>query len=462
MVRTLRIGNHAASLEWLRGSVTIEALATVLEPSWILEALRSAGRATKRVRALPNDLVVWLVVVLPLFRWMSIRNVLERLAFAINVREGWRPIPRVTSRAITKARDRVGLDPLKALFARLVESLRGTCADAVRWKGRVVRAIDGTTTKVPDSSENREYFGAPGASRGRSGYPQARLLVLIAAFSHIVLAAAWASWSVGEPTMLLDLLSKIQPGAVVLLDRGFYSFRHLHAIVQRPADFVTRLKTGRCAMSITSKKRIGVNDWLGCVRCPLDLRRRHPHLPEAMPVRLIRYQRRGFRTSHIVTSLLDPGLYPAAEVVALYHDRWEVEMAYDEIKTHLVAQMVTFRSRLPERVLQEGYGILIAYNILRALMARAAEQASVEPIALSFVDCLARVRDHVTIMALSHGSRLPALYDALLAEMSFCHLPPRRNRTNPRAVKVKMSSYALKVYPGSKPLDICRPKHLVA
>ena len=432
-----RFGSALSSLERHVGAFSVEALAGVLRPAWVEEALRETGRASRRIRALPADLVVWLLVAMGVWRGSGIRNVLFRLGTGVRRSLRWKGGQAPPSNAVTKARDRLGVEPVQHLFGRLCDSLRDEFAAVHAWKGMALLAVDGTTLKMPDSPRNRAHFGAPGAGRGRSAFPQMRVVVMMAAVTHVVLAAAMAPCTVGESTLARALFAQAKPGMLLLLDRGFINYGVLWDLQRRGVHFVVRAKR---TVRLRRRKSLGAGGALAEVLFGRTFRRLHRGLPAAMPVRVVTYRVPGFRPVRLLTSLLDAAAFPAHEIAARYRDRWEIELGYDEIKTHLSGVDVPLRSAAPERVLQEAYGLLLAYDVVRALMARAAGAAGIDPRRLSFTDALERLRHLVLLMALVPGRVLPSLYAGFLLELACCVLPPRRQRRYPRAVKVTMNS----------------------
>lgn len=433
-------GAQLSHLERHVSNFTIEALADVLEPAWIDEALAAAGRASRRVRALPADLMVWVLVGMGLWRDMGIRKVLAELRVGLRRALRWRDGQPPASNAITKARDRLGAEVPRHLVLRVADAVRTQFAPLDTWRGLALAAIDGTTLRMSDSPRNRAHYGAPGSSRGRSAFPQLRLVALMSAVTHMVLAFTTGPCRSGEAPMAKSLLSQLKAGTLLLLDRGFLDYGLLFDVRARDSHFVARAKR---RLHLRRRKGLGSRDYLADAVLPRLLRAQRPDLPERMRVRVVSYQVPGFPPVRLLTSLLDPNLYPAHEIVARYRDRWEIELGYDEIKTHLADARIPMRSATPERVLQEVHGLLLAYNAVRALMARTAAAAGVEPRRLSFTDVLARVRQAVTVMALTPGTLLPKAYELLLEDLGRCRLPPRRDRHYPREVKAKMSSYPL-------------------
>jgi hypothetical protein len=440
------IGKVGPWLERHSSHFTVEALAKELDPAWVDEALRVCGRETVRERDLPAEFTVWLVILLGLYRKLSYVNVLEKLRDTWWCRERWREerVPRSTS--VSEARDRVGAEVLGCLFERAAERWAATTRGLVKW-GRRVLAVDGTTYKVQDTPRNARHWKRPKASRGRSGYPQIRAVHLVDVGTRLVLGLALGPYLSGEVTLARRLVAGLRAGTLVLLDRNFQAYDLLWDIRQRRADFIVRVKrNARCRVL----KVFGRGDRLIEVDLPRYYRRKRPDLPRTWKLREITYRPKGSgETIRIWTSLLNPRAYPKEELAELYHGRWGVETATDEVKTHLseaatVSRPPHLRSKTPERVRQELYGMLLAYNVVRLLMVRAAGPAKLEPCRLSFVACLERVREAVREMMWMETERLPARYRRLLGALLRIIVPLRPSRKYPRAVKVKMSGYPLK------------------
>lgn len=419
--------------------VELAALARVLPASLIRDVLVEAGRQGKRQRKLPPELVVWLVVGLGLFRGLSVQNVLQRVVVGLGDLLGWgfAELPHKTS--ISQARDRVGWEVLRTIFQRLAAHLAGVHETATTWRGLLVYVLDGTCFRVPDTPDNDAAFGRPGTTRGgKSGFPQIRVVLLVAAWTHVIVDAVVGPYTCSEGRLTAHLLPRLKAGCLILLDRAYYTFVWPARLVARGDHFAVRAKRGRCALKARKRRRLGPGDCLGELRRPENAR--DADLPDALAVRLITCYRKGYRPIVVMTSLLDPKQYPAREIALLYVDRWEAELSYRELKTYMIAEQVTFRSKKPRRILQEVYGLLIAYNCMRALMCEAAEEAGVRPIELGFTDCLERLR-WILAAAGSPGS----VHAQLVAAFALCRLPPRRvGRKCDRAVKIKMSSWPRK------------------
>lgn len=448
-----RIGRIARSLE-RRDDFAVEALSRLLPNQWILEALAAAERETKRIRLLPNVLVVWFVILLGVHRRLSYANLLERLAAGWWSLGLWRADGAPTTSAATKARDRLGPEPLRLLHRRSAREWVAT-AQPVLVYGRRVYAMDGCTMKVADTPANREHFGLPGSSRGRAGYPQMRTVLLLDLAARIVTAERHGPFRMGEIDLARQMLADVELGSLLLLDRNFLSYDLLWDLRRdRASDFVLRLrKTFQQARVV---HRIASGDEIVEVLLPRNYRRERPDMPRSWLLRRVTSRIPGSkkRTIMLLTSILDAAI-SAEELVRLYRCRWEQETAADEIKTHLcscatVNVPVVFRSRTPERIEQELYGLLLAYNAVRKLMCDAASAACLPPERLSFTAALERTREAVQDMSRMPTQQLPARYKQLLQAVTRIVVPERPGRRFPRAIKIKMSKYPLKTY-GRRP-----------
>jgi hypothetical protein len=419
-----------------RSQFELQALAEVLPLSLVRSSLLEAGKADRRVRKLPLDLVAWLLVGMGLFRGLSIEAVLQRVVTALGGVATWgmAECPHATS--IARARDRLG-NAIATIFRNLADLLVRESAALDMWRGFRVLVMDGTTFKTPDTRANRSAFGKPGVSRGgSSGFPQMRALLLVGVWTHVVVDAVWSPYREGELRLAERLLDRLKPGTLLLLDRAFHCFVWPARFFEHQVPWVMRAKSGQCVATPKKVRRLGPGDWLCTLQGNATTRRTWAHLPQRVPLRMITRRRKGFRPTTILTSLVCETTYPADDVFALYQDRWEAELAYRELKVYLVDEAVPFRSHTPARVEQELYGLLIAYNCTRALMCRAATVAGVRPVALSFTECL----EHLRLAVMLRTDQ-----DGLIDAMSRSLLTTRRiGRSCPRAVKVKFSKWPRK------------------
>jgi hypothetical protein len=270
---------------------------------------------------------------------------------------------------------------------------------------------------------------------------------MVGVYTHIIRAIAMGPYKrrnprerVGEVALTRGgLVPQMKAGELGVFDRGFYQHDLLADLQRKGVDFVVRVKTGKTQQKPKKLKKLGAGDWLVTLPVPKS-RRSKDDCKRLRNLRMITYQHKGFQPVTLLTTLTDLETYPRKEIVKLYHTRWEVELAFRELKTHMVVKPVTFRSKTPERVLQEAYGLLIAYNCVRSLMAEAAP-ANTQPRALSFKRCLEATR-----FAIDRAPGRPLAADLprllLVAHLARLKLPLRRSkRRYPRRTKAPLSPY---------------------
>jgi len=248
-------------------------------------------------------------------------------------------------------------------------------------------------------------------------------------------------FAVGEQTLAGDLWSAIPENSLTILDRGFHCANTLLDLSSR----VNRHWLIRAKRNLRKRvlKKFGRGDFLIEMIISPQAKQRDPRLPNTWQARAITYQRKGFRPQLLLTSLADPERYPASEIAALYHERWELELGYDEIKTSLLDRREALRSKTPCGVRQELWGLFLAYNLVRLEMERAADEAGIEPTRISFVGALRFICDEWLWCAVALPGAIPRHLRDLRQSLVGMILPPRRSaRSYPRAVKRKMSSYA--------------------
>lgn len=419
-----------------------------IDPAWIEEALLTTGTASVRRRRLPADQVVWLVVGMALLRNESIERVVAMLGLALPSSSGG----TAAKSGIARARQRLGEEPLEYLFAFTAEHWATQSATRHHWRGLALYCMDGTTLRVPDSPENWAAFGGQcgNGKRGGSAYPMVRLVALMALRSHLLYSLSFGDYATGEVTLAEDCWPVVPSNSLTIVDRGFMVAHQLTRL-QRGAENMHWLTRAKKTTRLRTIEKLGPSDRLVEIRLSDSTRRAHPELPAVWQARAITYRRKGFRSSTLLTSLCDARRYPADEIVALYHERWDHEIGYDEVKTHLLDRQEAIRSRTPDGVRQEIWGIALAYNLVRLEMERAADEAGVEPNRISFVNALALIRNAWLAWStppLAPG-RIPQGLVELRRYLKLLVLPPRRpERSYPRAVKIKMSAYNRKAPKG--------------
>jgi hypothetical protein len=409
-----------------------------LDAAWIEEALAATGTATVRRRRLPVEEVVWVVLGMALFRDRPIEDVVSKLDLALPGGGG-----TVARSSVSEARGRLGSEPMKWLFERSASQWAEASATAHRWRGLALYGIDGSSLRVPDTPENREHFGGQSGRKGsESGYPMARIVALMVLRSHL-LAGVWFGPYGGthelEPAK--ELRTAIPDNSLTVLDRGFLAAPMLIGIATggQNRHWLTRARSSNKWRVV---RRLSRGDEIIEMDVSRHARGQDPSLPRTWTMRAIRYQRKGFRPQTLLTSLLDAKRYPAEEIIALYHERWELELGYDELKTELLDREEAIRSRTREGVEQELWGILLAYNLVRLEMERVAKTAKVEPTRISFVESLRLIRDEWAWLSVTSPGAIPKRLASMRANIKRYILPPRRpKRVYPRAVKIKMSNY---------------------
>jgi len=411
-----------------------------LDPDWIDDALEATGTATIRKRRLPAEQVIWLVIGMCLFRDLSLKELVATLDLALPGSRGVRVAPS----SIVQARQRLGDEPLRWLFERLASAWGHASARKHAWRGLALYGADGTTVRVPDSDENRAHFGGQDTRWGStSGYPLVRMVTLMALRSHILAGASFGPYSSGEHTYANDLWPLIPDDSLTMVDRGFLAARVLIGLERSGTNrnWLTRA-TARTKMKRI--QRLGDGDEIVELTVSREARAKDESLPKTWQVRAIKYRRRGFKPQTLLTSLLDAKRYPASEIVAIYHERWEIELGYNEVKRVMLAREESTRSKSPRGVAQELWGLGIAYNLVRFEAERVADDAGVPPIRISFVAALNFIETALRTWGTESAGRLPERLQKLREDISHFILPPRRERSYPRAVKIKMSNYARK------------------
>lgn len=422
----------------------LEGLKQHLNPDWIEEALAASGTVTLRKRRLPAEQVIWMCIGMGLIRNAPIEHIVDKLELALPDKKG----TLVAKSTITQARQRVGEEPMAYLFTVTAAEWATRSADAHRWRGLALYGLDGSTLRVADSPENRAAFGGQkaGGGRGDSGYPQVRVVAMMALRSHVLSGFRFADYHTGETTLARDIWNEVPEESLVIVDRNFLVKKDLiHLETSGNRHWLTRTKTNT---KWAIREKLGKDDYL------VEWDVQGPGLPTTWTLRAIHYKKKGFPRTTLLTSLLDAEKYPAKELIELYHERWETEIGYDELKTHMLDRQESIRSKTPAGVRQELWGIALAYNLVRVEMERVAKEADVPPTRVSFVASLRWILDEfhtLSLRSMTPGA-VPASLRRLRQRLKRMILPPRRERTYPRAVKVKMSNY-----PRKRP-SVSRPK----
>ena len=364
--------------------ISAGVLASVCPRALIEEVLAETGRASQRERRLPAAAVVYYVMALALWREAPLEEVLRVVCEGLQWLGGDQASAVQASKsAISQARSRLGPEVMRQLAERVLRPLATPGAPGAWYRGLRVMALDGSCMDVADEVANARFFGYPGASRGHSAFPQARVLGLVECGTHAVVAAGIAPYRHSEQAMAAQLLQrpKLRADMLVLADRNFYGFKLWQKACASGAKLAWRVKSN---LKLPVQQMLPDGSYLSAVFDSDDKRRR-----SGQTVRVIDYALQGSaaptqKRYRLVTNLLDPAVAPALELAALYHERWEIEGVFDELKTHLRANSTVLRSKTPELVQQELWGLLLAHFAIRQLMAQAAWPRGLDPDRLSF------------------------------------------------------------------------------
>jgi hypothetical protein len=441
---------------WESGS-GLKMLGSEMDAGWVQDALESTGTCSIRRRKLPAEHVVWLVVGMALFRDRPILAVVNHLGLVCGADDEGRA--QVVASAIPKARRRVGEAPLRALFQTTGRHWGHELAASCPWRGLSVYAMDGSCLSVQDTAENREAFAGPKGVKQQAGYPKLRLVTLMSTRGHIVVDAAFGPYTgkgTGEMTLSDALWDEVPDNSLLMVDRGFLSYHRFWRFQTRGEErhWLTRMKSRQ---QFEVVEEIGPGDYLAMLTIASGTREHHPELPEELPVRVLHYQVGDNPPQKLMTSLLDADRWPADEVIKMYHERWEIELGYRELKTQMLDRREALRSKGPESVRQEVWGILVAYNLVRRRMGYAAERVKESPNRMSFGMSLMLIKAFCVFAAWYDAPRDAQRALAQLdTDLEAALLPPRRRRPPyPRVAKPKMCSYKRR---GARPFKTRRPK----
>lgn len=367
--------------------ISAGVLANVCPRTLIEEVLADTGKASQRERLLPAPAVVYCVMALALWREAPLEEVLRVVCEGLHWLGGADGgAVQASKSAISQARTRLGSKVMRQLAERVLRPLAPPGAPGAWYRGLRVMALDGSCMDVADEAANAEHFGYPGASRGDSAFPQARLLGLVECGTHVVVAAEVAPYSHSEQAMAEQLLpAKLAPDMLVLADRNFYGFKLWQLACTSGAKLAWRVKAN---LKLPVQQQLPDGSYLSTV---FDSGDRHQCAGQV--VRVIDYTLKDSATVpqdsyRLVTNILEPADAPALELAALYHERWEIEGVFDEFKTHLRANSTVLRSKTPELVQQELWGLLLAHFAIRQLMAQAAWPRGIDPDRLSFTHAM--------------------------------------------------------------------------
>lgn len=412
------------------------ALKRIISKSAIAKVLKRTGVGRRKCRRLPRWFVVWLVIALGLFCPDSYRQVFRWLhRFP---KKGGTP-GRST---ICEARQSVGVAPLRLLAEEVIELQGRPETPHAFYAGMRLMAVDGFVVNVFDSPANERAFGRPGNQRSAGAFPQARVLSLCETGTHVLWKSLIKPYRRGEASMAHYLVGFLQENMLLMWDRVFLGYALVQKVRQRGAHLLARAKTN---LIFTPTKQLPDGSFLA----KMYASQRHRDRDEGgIVVRIIEYtladpNRPGAGEKHrLLTTLLSAREHPAQRLIVLYHERWEEELAFDELKTHQREKRV-LRSETPAGVVQEIYGLLLGHYVIRKLICAAADFVGIAPRELSFVNTLKILRCRLPECPRNERG-LDLWWRNLVREVAAERLEPRRNRVNPRVVKITQSKWPKK------------------
>jgi hypothetical protein len=437
-------------------TVSDECSLTVFDAIGLKEMIKLALDRTqsweKKKCALRAPLMMTLILSMALNRHLSIYDVFKKIVRGLRMRARRRGVSlqSVTEEAVYHARVRLGIEPVKVLFELTAEKI-----DSNYWfHGLRTNAIDGFFLTTPDTEANEEFFHKPECPNGEAAFPQLKGVALVDTENRGMRALVVGPYYMAEQGAAEELLKHLGTGDFLVIDRGLPSYGLFSQCNAADVRFMARIPSGWYP---EPEKKLGPGDQLVRIHAlvpakPEECRQwNQKNKTEYMTVRMIEYTFKSTgETIRLLTDLLDPKEFPAIELAMFYHERWEIELVYDEFKTHLETVLhgstrTIFRSKTPDGVLQEVYGMAAVYNMIRITMAQAARRVQVSPDEISFVGTLNQLRDAELEFAAADSAAIPLLRRQLLRDIGEDRVDrPRRKRVNPRVVKTPLSKFPRK------------------
>jgi hypothetical protein len=371
--------------------ISLGVVAKAFPVETVRQVLAATGKNSLRERDLPAPVVVYYVIALALYMQSSYREVLRCLLEGVS----WLADPSAKMRvagksAISQARTRLGWEALRRLYEQVAQPLAKPSTRGAWYRQWRIVSLDGSTLDVADETANAEAFGRPSGGRGEGAFPQLRFAALLENGTHVLFGGQMAAYATSEIALAQAVLPSLRAGMVCLADRGFFGYALWKQATATGAMLVWRLKKDA---RLACQTRLPDGSFLSRIYASPKDRRRGTN---ALVVRVIEYRLEGVQGAEpeyrLVTSLLDPDQAPAVELAALYHDRWEIETTFDELKTHLRGARMILRSKTPELVRQEFYGLLLAHFAVRGLMHEAALKSDQDPDRMSFLHAVRVIR----------------------------------------------------------------------
>ena len=396
--------------------ISLGVIARFFPVQKIHEVLEETKRASVRERDLPAHVVVYYVIALALYMRSSYREVLRCLLEGVQ----WLLDPsskvKVAGKSgISQARSRLGAEPLKKLYDAVATPIAEKRTKGAWYRQWRIVSLDGSTLDVADTADNDQAFGRPGSSRGSSAFPKIRFVALLENGTHVLWGAHMDRYATDELTLAEKVIPSLRPGMLCMADRFFPGYKLWRMAAKTGADLLWRVRQNA---RLEVEKRLPDGSYLSRIYASAKNRRKKRN---GIVVRVIEYRLKDVADAEpmyrLTTTILDHEKAPAKELAALYHERWEIETTLDELKTHLRGAQIVLRSKTPELVRQEFFGLLMAHFAIRGLMHEAALKVDEDPDRLSFVHSVHVVQRRIA----RYGAISPS------AEKSSTPSDPRRN-----------------------------------
>ncbi|MCV2886696.1 IS4 family transposase [Aestuariibacter sp. AA17] len=417
---------------------SLDKFLSLLDPDIVEQAFEVSGVATLRRRRLPLEAVVLLVIGMSLYRNETVWDIASKLDISLPGKK-----LLVAPSALVQARQRLGYEAVRQVFEALSQRTFET-KSFEQWCGLNLLAVDGVVYRAQDTHENIEAFGCEKNVHGESPYPQIRMCCLMEVSSHLLLASEFDARHVGEMKLAERLLKHVPANSLTLFDRGYYSLGLLN-LWHQSADNAHWMLPARKDLQYEVIHQLSEHDAVVTLPTSPQARKKFCDLPDKITARLTSYQVNG-KQYRVLSSLTDPLRYPYDELTEVYTQRWEIELGFKEMKQGLHQAKHALRSKKPDMVKQELWGLLLAYNLVRMVMIDATEDTpDLTPTRLSFTLSMRQVVTFFITVTTRSASKLPEHYAYLLDTLRLCVLPDKRpDRVYPRAVRAKPSKYPKK------------------
>lgn len=411
------------------------SLSDLIPADLIRQALTLTDTVTLRKRKLPLESMIWLVVGMsvfcnrPMTEIVNLMDIVDRTGTPFTARS-----------SVIQRRKTLGEAAVRELFD-ITQRHWNQQANHPQWHGLNLFAVDGVVWRTPDTPENRAAFSKSRNQNGESGYPQVRMVCLMELSSHLINASAFDSENVNEMRLAAQLAEKTADNSITLFDKGFYSLGLLHhwQTAGEKRHWLLPLKKNTQYEVV---RKLGRGDELVQLKTTPQARKQWPELPMEMTARLLTRMIDG-KERHVLTSLTDPNRYPGNSINELYRHRWEIELGYREAKQGMLDSRWTLRSKLPELVRQELWGVLLTYNLVRYQMVRMAFELKGDylPYQLSFSGSISEIMRLLITLPWASPGKMPGELRTLYEQAKWLVLPGRRERSYPRELKARSRKY---------------------